>query len=58
MAQISVSVKPNTIEVLKEIATEQDKSFSATVNGILTSYAAQWIVKKPVKSKTKSTNKK
>ena len=57
--QISASVKPNTVEIIKEIAVEENQTFSSMVNIILTNTAANWIKAKssPIKKQSTKTKK-
>lgn len=57
MPQISASVKENTIEVIKEIANEEKRSFSAMVEIILSNAAASWIQAKSPAPKKKMSSK-
>lgn len=49
MPQISASVKENTIKAVREMAKEDESTFSAMVAKILTSAAANWIKNKSKK---------
>jgi hypothetical protein len=52
MPQVSATLKDNTAEVLKDIASENERSVSSMISLIITQYAAHWI-----KSKSSAKNK-
>lgn len=57
MPQISASVEKGTIEVINDIAKEEERTFSSMVNIILTVAAVEWVQNKSKKPTKKQTSK-